>query len=109
MRILAHLSVARMERERHPGRPFSGFRCRSTRATSSRHSPGRAMTETMIGLSICRRIDMKVDHADAALLEHVDTFGDRRIGFRLGSHWTNADRALRLGKLGDVRHRILHA
>src|ERR1051326_7111188 len=69
----------------------------------------RAVPEPVVGLSIRRRIDMEVDHADAALLEHVDALGDRGLGFSGAFHRTDADRALRLGELGDVGHRVFHA
>src|SRR5215831_16570074 len=109
-----------MERERHPGRVFPGFRHSaskdareraygSTRVYEFASITGRAMAETMIGLPLRRRIDMEVDHADAALLEHVDALGDRRGGVGRTGHGADADRALCLRELGDVGHWVLQA
>src|SRR5215510_1305386 len=110
-----------MERERHPGPASPGFRHSaskdarkraygSSRVTSTlRVSAGRAMAEAVVGLPVRRRIDMEIDHADAALLEHVDALGDRCRGIGRTGHRTDADGALRLGELGDVWHRVFHA
>src|SRR6516162_399864 len=75
---------------------------RTCRSSISR----RAMAESVTGLPLRGRIDMKIDHADAALLEHVDAFCDRRPCFRGAGHRPDADGALCLGKLGDVGHRV---
>src|SRR5262245_57239223 len=55
------------------------------------------------------RIDVEIDHADAALLQDRDTFFDRRAhvgGFGDGA---DADGALGFGHLGDVGQRVLDA
>src|SRR5215475_6908801 len=70
---------------------------------------GRAVAEPVIGLPLGRRVDVEVDHADAALLEHVDALGDRRRRVGRAGDRADTDRALRLGELGDARDRILHA
>src|SRR5712672_932626 len=69
----------------------------------------RAVAEAVVGLPLRWRIDMEIDDADAALLEHIDTLGDR--GSRIGGarHRPDADRTLRLGKLGNAGNRVLHA
>jgi len=45
-------------------------------------------------LALFRRLDVEVDHANAALLEHVDPLCDRSPGILQRSHGTNPDRAV---------------
>src|SRR5215510_11185734 len=126
MRFSIVPSVARMERQRHPGSASPGFRHSASKDSRKRayglmrstyafqagltaSITGRAMAQAVIGLPVRRRIDMEVDHADAALFEHVDTLGGRARGIRRAGHRADADGTLRLGELGNVGHRILHA
>src|SRR5262245_61881848 len=98
-------------RRRHPPPPPSVVSYRP--ACGGRSSAGRftggAVAEAMVGLPFRRRVDMEVDHADAALLEYVDALGDRCTRVGRAGHRPDADGALRLRKLGNARHRVLHA
>src|SRR5665213_210556 len=71
--------------------------------------PRGAVAERMGRLPLGWWIDVEIDHADAALLEHVDAFLDRCLYVFGLRDRPNADRALRLGKLGDVGRRVFHA
>src|SRR5262245_37363355 len=78
-------------------------------AAMRRSISGRAMAERGAGGALLARVDVEVDHADAAGLEHRDAARDRRAHVGRARDRPDADRALRLGELGDVGHRILHA
>src|ERR1051326_5902107 len=67
------------------------------------------MAERVRGLPLGRRIDVQIDDADAAFLEHVDAFLDRRLDVGGFGDRADADSALRFGEFGNVRRRVLHA
>src|ERR1700686_1780046 len=78
--------------------------------TANRRSIARfAVPERRDGLPFRRRIDVEIDHADAALLEDGDALFQRRFHIGGLGHRADADRALRLGELGDVGRGVFHA
>ena len=60
-------------------------------------------------MALRRRLDVKVDHANAALLEHVHALRDRGARVFLVLDRTDADRALCFRQLRDIRNRVFHA
>src|SRR5262249_4485072 len=90
--------------------PVNGLDEGACHRRGSRHAnlaSGRAMADSIRALG--RRIDVKVDHAHTARLEHRDPFRDRRPDLARFLHRPDADRTLRLGELGDIGRRVLHA
>src|SRR5260370_27430457 len=91
-----------MERSEMRGRR-SRIALRSIRATDGALSISRLpVAERRDGLPLRRRIDVEIDHADAALLEDGDALFQRRLHIGGPGHRTDAGRALRLAQLGDV-------
>ena len=84
------------------------------RARKREEEPGQflisrcALAEIVARLPLRRRVDVQVNDANAAFLEHVDALLDGRLDVGRLRHRADADGALRLRELGDVRLRILH-
>ena len=55
------------------------------------------------------RLDVEVDDADAARLEHRHALRDRGLGVGRAGDRADTDRTLRLRELGDVGRGVLHA
>src|SRR5215475_6336326 len=83
-----------------------GLAAPSLNSISVSVSPGWAVADAIGALG--RRLDVEIDHADAARLEHGDALGDRGLDFRRGGDRSDADGTLRLRQLGDVRRRVVH-
>src|SRR5712692_4486734 len=72
----------------------------TTAEARKRSIPGCAMAERGAGLALLARVDVEVDHADAARFEHRYALCDRRLHVGRAGDRPDADRALRLGELG---------